>query len=212
LAGHSVGLLFPFVGRTKIPPTFTKTIAINGYYSSAPDWSYPTGVIQVAGQMPIWEDVSKLMRPLVRFVATHALTCFYMTEALPSADSGFIFSDDKIVGRVPPRQNLKTFSRLRELATDVFRQAGLFVLARRQPPRVWHEVGTARLGADSSTSVVDPSCQVHGVEGLFVVDASVLPSAGAVNPALTIIALALRAGDHIGRMVLNRRSAHLIQA
>jgi choline dehydrogenase-like flavoprotein len=131
-----------------------------------------------------------------------------MAEALPSPDSGFIFEDDKIVGRVPPLQNLKTFFKLRELAIDIFQRAGLFVLARRQPPRVWHEVGTARLGADPSTSVVDPSCQVHGVEGLFVLDASVLPSAGAVNPVLTIIALALRAGDHIGRTVLNLRSGH----
>jgi choline dehydrogenase-like flavoprotein len=50
---------------------------------------------------------------------------------------------------------------------------------------------------DPATSVVDPNCQIHGIEGLYVVDASVLPSAGAVNTALTIIALALRAGDHI---------------
>jgi choline dehydrogenase-like flavoprotein len=49
------------------------------------------------------------------------------------------------------------------------------------------------------TSVVDPDLQVHGIEGLYVADASVLPSAGAVNTALTIAALALRAGDHIAR-------------
>ena len=44
---------------------------------------------------------------------------------------------------------------------------------------------------------VDPNCQVHGIDGLFAVDASVLPSAGAVNTGLTIMALALRCGDHI---------------
>jgi choline dehydrogenase-like flavoprotein len=47
---------------------------------------------------------------------------------------------------------------------------------------------------------------VHGIRGLYVVDASTLPSAGAVNTALTIIALALRAGDHIaGQPMAARR-------
>ena len=59
----------------------------------------------------------------------------------------------------------------------------------------------AVLGADEKTSVVDPAGQVHGVAGLYVADASVLPSAGAMNTGLTIIALALRTGDAIlGRL------------
>jgi len=199
LAGHSTGLIFPFIGLKRVPLAHTKTFAINKYYNGAPGWPYPTGLIQIAGQMPIWNEVSKLMRPLARFVATHALTCFYMTEALPVRGSGFIFAGDKIIGRVPPVHNMKTFLKLRDLAVDIFRKSGCFVLARRKSPSVWHEVGTARFGTDPATSVVDPNCQVHGVEGLFVVDASTLPSAGAVNTALTICALALRAGDHISR-------------
>jgi choline dehydrogenase-like flavoprotein len=51
--------------------------------------------------------------------------------------------------------------------------------------------------------VLDSNCQVHDINGLFVIDASVLPSAGTVNTALTIIALALRAGDHISRCLSN---------
>jgi choline dehydrogenase-like flavoprotein len=46
---------------------------------------------------------------------------------------------------------------------------------------------------------------VHGITGLFVVDASVLPSAGAVNTSLTIMALALRAGDFIAKRVQHQR-------
>jgi choline dehydrogenase-like flavoprotein len=53
------------------------------------------------------------------------------------------------------------------------------------------------MGADPATSVTDARCQVHGIDGLYVVDASVLPSAGAVNTGLTIAALALRVGAHI---------------
>jgi choline dehydrogenase-like flavoprotein len=124
-----------------------------------------------------------------------------MTEALPTRDSRLIFNGDEIVSRTPPIHNLRTFSKLRELAIKVFRSAGYLTVAPRRPPRVWHEIGTARCGTDPATSVVDPNCQVHDVRGLFVVDASVLPSAGAVNTALTIMALALRAGDYIARCV-----------
>jgi choline dehydrogenase-like flavoprotein len=199
LAGHSAGLIFPFMGWKRMPATYTKTFAINGYYNGAPEWPYPTGTIQLAGQMPFWEEAPRPLRPLAHFVGTHTLMCFYMTEALPTRDTGLIFDGDEIINRVPPVQNLETFSKLRDLAVDIFRQAGHRVLIRRRPPYIWHEVGTARFGADPATSVVDPNCQVHGIEGLFVVDASVLPTAGAVNTALTIIALALRAGDHISR-------------
>ena len=46
-------------------------------------------------------------------------------------------------------------------------------------------------------SVLDPYCRSHDVENLFVVDASFFPSSAAVNPALTIVAQALRVADHI---------------
>jgi len=199
LAGHSAGVFFPFMGFRKVPPMHTKTFAINGYYNGAPEWPYPLGVIQIAGQMPYWEAAARLVRPLVHLVGTHTLMCFYMTEALPTHDTGLIFNGDEIVSRILPVHNLETFFKLRDLAIDIFRRAGYLALARRRPPHVWHKVGTARFGADPATSVVDQNCQVHGIQGLFVADASVLPSAGAVNTALTIIALALRAGDHISR-------------
>jgi choline dehydrogenase-like flavoprotein len=53
------------------------------------------------------------------------------------------------------------------------------------------------MGHDSATSVVDPFCRSHDHRNLFVVDASVLPTSAAVNPALTIAALALRTAAHI---------------
>jgi len=61
----------------------------------------------------------------------------------------------------------------------------------RQP----HAIGTCRMGTDAETSVVNPDCQTHDVPGLSVVDNSVFPSALSVNPALTIMALALRSAD-----------------
>jgi choline dehydrogenase-like flavoprotein len=60
-----------------------------------------------------------------------------------------------------------------------------------------HQVGTARFGTDPATSVLDTDCKAHELDNLYVVDTSFFPSIGAVNPALTAIANALRVGDHI---------------
>ena len=62
-----------------------------------------------------------------------------------------------------------------------------------------HPSGTCRFGESSSTSVLTPENRVHGVDNLYVVDASFFPSCGGVNPGLTIAANALRVGDIIGR-------------
>jgi choline dehydrogenase-like flavoprotein len=61
-----------------------------------------------------------------------------------------------------------------------------------------HHMGTTRMGLDPSTSVVDPDCRVHGIENLYVAGSSVFPASGYANPTLTILALALRLGDHLG--------------
>ena len=50
---------------------------------------------------------------------------------------------------------------------------------------VAHQAGTCRMGADAATSVVNPDCRAHELDNLYVVDTSVFPSIGAVNPALT---------------------------
>jgi choline dehydrogenase-like flavoprotein len=197
LGGHSTGMIFPFVSWKSVPSVYTKTFAINEFYDGAPNWPHPLGVIQIAG-MPFWKKAPPIVQPLAHAVAKHCLMTFYMTEALPTFGSGIHFDGDKIGSRTPPVHNMKSFYKLRDLALGIFRRAGYPALALRRKPYVWHEVGTARLGLDPSTSVVDPDCQVHGIRGLYVVDASVLPTAGAVNTALTIIALALRTASRIG--------------
>jgi len=60
-----------------------------------------------------------------------------------------------------------------------------------------HMHGTARMGADPRTSVVDADCRSWDVRNLFVCDGSVFPTVGGVNPSLTIQALACRTADRI---------------
>jgi choline dehydrogenase-like flavoprotein len=62
---------------------------------------------------------------------------------------------------------------------------------------VGHQCGTARFGTDENTSVLDINCKAHEIENLYVADGSFFPSSGAVNPALTIMANALRVGEHL---------------
>ena len=60
-----------------------------------------------------------------------------------------------------------------------------------------HLLGTARMGTDPSTSVVDRFGRAHDVSNLFIVDGSVFVTAGAMNPTSMICALALRTAEHI---------------
>lgn len=60
-----------------------------------------------------------------------------------------------------------------------------------------HHVGTARMGSDPRTSVVDANCKVHGMDNLFIAGSAVFPTSSQANPTLTIVALALRLADHL---------------
>ncbi len=60
-----------------------------------------------------------------------------------------------------------------------------------------HQAGTCRFGTDPATSVLDTSCKAHELDNLYVVDTSFFPSIGAVNPALTAMANAIRVGEHL---------------
>jgi long-chain-alcohol oxidase len=61
----------------------------------------------------------------------------------------------------------------------------------------YHQMGSCRMGADPATSAVGPDHQTHEVEGLFVADASLFPTASGVNPMLSVMALAHRAAAQV---------------
>lgn len=67
--------------------------------------------------------------------------------------------------------------------------------------RADHAASTCRMSADAATGVVDADLRVHGVDNLFVCSNAVFPGLGAINPTLTLTALAIRLGDHINEAV-----------
>jgi choline dehydrogenase-like flavoprotein len=84
---------------------------------------------------------------------------------------------------------------------EMFERCGLEITKVQSDPLVEgssvHEVGTARMGNDPKTSVLNPWLQAHDVKNLYVVDGAGFVSAGCQNPTWTIMALAWRASDHI---------------
>ena len=83
-----------------------------------------------------------------------------------------------VAGATPPRHQAKTYAKLRQLTEQAFQKAGYPVIPAPRPVAFWHETGSAVMGLDENTSVVDPTGAVHGISGLYVADASVLPTAG----------------------------------
>ena len=62
---------------------------------------------------------------------------------------------------------------------------------------VAHQAGTCRFGTDPATSVLDLNCKAHELDNLYVVDASFMPEHRRGKPGLTIMANAIRVGEHL---------------
>ncbi len=84
-------------------------------------------------------------------------------------------------------------------ARQILREAGAFATFTYPVTTFSHAVGTVRMGHDPALAPLDAGCRFRGVENLWVVDGSCLPTSGGVNPSLTIAANALRVGDALAR-------------
>jgi choline dehydrogenase-like flavoprotein len=138
-------------------------------------------------------------------MAKHSLDFWLTSEDLPAADNRVTLDrDGRIVLSYTPN-NLEGHVRLTDQLRRIMRDVGmshvvprqLFVGQRIPLAGVAHQNGTIRFGTDPATSALDSNCRAHEVDNLYVVDGSFFPSSGAVNPALTIMANALRVGDHL---------------
>ncbi|MGB8814389.1 MAG: GMC family oxidoreductase [Paracoccaceae bacterium] len=181
---------------------YQKTIQINDFYLKGGPENTPLGNMQLLGKISgtILASDTPIPRALANWIANHSIDVLAMSEDLPNPDSRVTLRDGQIVLDWK-RSNWDAHLALVAKIKSTLRQAGYpIVLSRafdRRTPS--HQCGTARMGADPATSVVSPLCQSHDHPNLYIVDASVLPTSAAVNPALTIAALALRTADHIAK-------------
>jgi cholesterol oxidase len=123
----------------------------------------------------------------------------YLGMGTDSSDGTISLQDGELAVEWSLRRNRELNRLLRKALVDLSRAAGGRYVASflsHWPLRkilTAHPLGGCPMGDDPATSVVDEWGQVHGHPGLHVVDGSIIPSALAVNPSLTIAALAERA-------------------
>jgi choline dehydrogenase-like flavoprotein len=179
---------------------YQKTLMLNDFYLSGGPGQTPLGNIQLLGKIsgPILASDTPLPRPLATWIADRSIDFLAMSEDLPNPESRVTLRGDRIVLDWK-RSNWGAHQALVARIRRVLRRAGYpVVLSRpfdRRTPS--HQCGTTRMGTDPTASVVSPDLRAHDHPNLFIVDAGVLPTSAAVNPALTIAALALRAAGHI---------------
>jgi choline dehydrogenase-like flavoprotein len=123
-------------------------------------------------------------------------------ELHPSLTDEFSIPGVKLIfKRMEATTRLLEYSK--ERAKDLLEacSATKIVPADKLPPRLsWapgHYMGTARMGTDATTSVVDRWGRAHDVKNLFIIDGSVFVTSGCASPAATIHAIAVRTADYI---------------
>ncbi len=207
--GHTNSVLLA-ISKTPNPTVFQKSLALNDFYFGSDDFGYPMGHISFVGKLDavaLSAGAPALVPGLtLDIIAKHSLDFWLTSEDLPDPSNRVTLDrDGRIVLSYTPN-NLEGHKRLTAKLEDLLEHLGcerhllprhLFVGQRIPLAGVAHQNGTVRFGTDPRTSALDATCKAHELDNLYVVDASFFPSSGAVNPALTVMANALRVGDHL---------------
>jgi choline dehydrogenase-like flavoprotein len=215
--GHINSVLMA-ISRCTNPTVFQKTLSVNDFYFGSDDFEYPMGHISFVGKLD--GETLKAGAPAIapgftlELMASHSLDFWLTSEDLPDPENRVTLDrDGNIVLSYKPN-NEEGHKRLAQKLKNLVQHQspcalhgstchqGLFgrnlFLGQRIPlAGVAHQNGTIRFGDDPRTSALDRNCKSHEIDNLYVVDGSFFPSSGAVNPALTIMANALRVGDHL---------------
>ncbi|MGA7935799.1 MAG: GMC family oxidoreductase [Kovacikia sp.] len=192
---------------------YSKTIAVNDFYWGETDFPYPMGHVQSLGKIngdkaavsgPAFIPKQLIPKQLYKAAADRLTGWFLMSEDLPDPNNRVQVKDEKISIEYT-NNNEEAFNRLihrwtqvlKSIAPSTFGSLSLYISTKVPLKDLGYQCGTCRFGEDPKTSVLDLNCRTHDVDNLYVVDGSFFPSSGAVNPTLTMIANALRVGEHI---------------
>jgi choline dehydrogenase-like flavoprotein len=202
------------LSREENPTVFQKTLGLNDFYFGSDDHDYPLGNIQMVGksQAPMFRGEKPGETRLapewtLERVAKHAVDFWLSTEDLPRPENRVtVDGDGKVTLRYTatndvPKKELygKLRSMLGHLNMHSDHLLHRFAYMKNEIPvaGVAHQAGTCRCGDDPASSAVNRDCRAHELDNLYVVDTSIFPSIGAVNPALTAMANSIRVGDHL---------------
>jgi choline dehydrogenase-like flavoprotein len=196
------------------PTVFQKTLGLNDFYLGADDYEFPLGNIQMVGksQADMYRGEKPLQTKLapertLDRIAAHAVDFWLSTEDLPMPGNRVTLDRDGNIRLSYTPTNRESAQRLFHKLRDLLGQIGMhpehliprhaYLKTDIPVAGVAHQAGTCRFGADPGASVLNTDCRAHELDNLYVVDTSFFPSIGAVNPALTAMANALRVGDHL---------------
>ncbi len=197
---HNITAMIGFSPFRRNRSVYEKTIQLNDWYLTGGPNGEPLGNVQMLGRITgaIMAAETGMPLALARWIADHSVHLMTMSEDLPTPESRVALRDGQIVLKWE-RSNWQAHLALNARLKSALRKAGWpLVLAKTFEKRTpSHQCGTARMGSDPATSVVDPFCRSHDHPNLVIMDASVLPTSAAANPSLTVAALALRTGRHI---------------
>jgi choline dehydrogenase-like flavoprotein len=205
---HNCGVVIGVMAKEN-PTVFQKTLGINDFYWGEPDFPYPMGQIQLSGK--INKDMFEQDVPLkidadisTDYAANYSVDWWLMGEDLPDPNNRVRLMGNGISLEYT-ENNTESFKRLTDRWIEVLKSIDIDGINMRSRyyqsnfPLRWvaHQCGTCRFGTDPKTSVLDINCQTHEIDNLYVVDGSFFPSNIGSNPTLTIVANALRVGDHL---------------
>ncbi len=205
---------FLAVSNEKNDTRFQKTLGVNDYYFGDADFDFPMGNLQMVGKSsaPMYrgeKPVETVLAPTfaLRDVAEHAIDFWLSTEDLPDAGNRVTLDRQGTVtlsytpnNQEPMEQLYKRVKKhLSHLGMNPHHLIPRAIYMKNDIPVAGcaHQAGTVRFGHDPATSALDTDCKAHEVDNLYVVDTSFFPSIGAVNPALTAMANAIRVGEHL---------------
>ncbi|HEY6169186.1 MAG TPA: GMC family oxidoreductase, partial [Verrucomicrobiae bacterium] len=217
LMKHVLGSLIGVSSFKRNPTKFQKTLSLFDFYWGEKDFPHPMGQIQTLGKVSKTElEGSEAMyEPLdIGFVAAHSVDWWLTSEDLPDPNNRITLNRDGKIVVDYTENNTPAFERLMARWTEVLKSigCGCHILPNGKYFNagtvttfntklgingLGHQVGTCRFGEDPKTSVLDLNCKAHDLDNLYVVDGSFFVSSAAVNPTLTIVANALRVGDHL---------------
>jgi len=197
------------LSKNKNTNVFQKTLAVSDFYWGDKDYNFPMGHIQMMGKANgtmLAGDAPKITPGFVLdAMASHSIDWWLTSEDLPSADNRVIIKGNDIqVNYI--ENNTSSFHRLVHRWKLLLNESGMYdsvldhnlSISQNIPlAGLAHQNGTLRFGTDPDTSVLDMHCKTHELDNVYVVDGSFFTSSSAVNPSLTIIANAIRVGEHI---------------
>jgi choline dehydrogenase-like flavoprotein len=187
----------PFRRNTSV---YEKTLQFNDWYLTGGPKGEPLGNVQMVGRItgPILAAEGGLPLRLAHWISEHSVHMMTMSEDLPVPESRVLVRNGQIELHWQ-RTNWHAHVLLVKRLKNALRRAGWPVVLsktfeKRTPS---HQCGTARMGRDPATSVVDAFGKAHDLDNLWIADASILPTSAAVNPSLTIAALSMRTAQRI---------------